>query len=43
MTDTCVFLQNRFKQMLETARKQRTEIATELDNVTAEISTFESS
>ncbi|CAI5708596.1 hypothetical protein KXD40_004875 [Peronospora effusa] len=38
-----IIVKNRFKQMLEAAHKQRTEIATELDNVTAEISTFESS
>ncbi|KAJ8514410.1 hypothetical protein ON010_g18680 [Phytophthora cinnamomi] len=38
-----VSVQNRFKQMLETATKQRTEIAAELDRVNAEIAAFESS
>ncbi|CAH0515380.1 unnamed protein product [Peronospora belbahrii] len=38
-----IIVKNRFKQMLEAALKQRAKIATELDNVTAEISAFESS
>ncbi|KUF76622.1 Transcription initiation factor TFIID subunit 7 [Phytophthora nicotianae] len=38
-----IIVKNRFKQMLETARQQRTEIAAELDKVKAEIADFESS
>lgn len=38
-----IIVKNRFKQMLETARQQRTEIAMELDRVNAEIIAFESS
>ncbi|ETI40851.1 hypothetical protein, variant 6 [Phytophthora nicotianae P1569] len=38
-----IIVKNRFKQMLETARQQRTEIAAELDKVKAEIVDFESS
>ncbi|TDH72522.1 hypothetical protein CCR75_004876 [Bremia lactucae] len=37
-----IIVKNRFKQMLETANHQRTEIARELDKVVAEITTFES-
>jgi hypothetical protein len=33
--------QNRFKQMLETAQKQRAEIAAELDKVQSDIAVFE--
>ncbi|KAG7392915.1 transcription initiation factor TFIID subunit 7 [Phytophthora boehmeriae] len=39
----CLSTQNRFKQMLENARKQRNEISAELDKVQAEIVAFESS
>lgn len=38
-----IIVKNRFKQMLENARKQRGEIAAELDKVQAEITAFESS
>jgi transcription initiation factor TFIID subunit 7 len=38
-----LYVQNRFKQMLETERKRRADIATELDKVKAEITAFESS
>ncbi|KAH7467313.1 hypothetical protein PRIC1_011365 [Phytophthora ramorum] len=38
-----IIVKNRFKQMLETAQKQRDEIASELDKVKAEITAFESS
>ncbi|ETO69527.1 hypothetical protein, variant 3 [Phytophthora nicotianae P1976] len=38
-----IIVKNRFKQMLETARQQRTEITAELDKVKAEIADFESS
>ncbi|KAE9013603.1 hypothetical protein PR003_g14181 [Phytophthora rubi] len=38
-----IIVKNRFKQMLESATKQRTEIAAELDRVNAEIIAFESS
>ncbi|POM80732.1 hypothetical protein PHPALM_1394 [Phytophthora palmivora] len=37
-----IIVKNRFKQMLETARKQRTEIADELEKVKSEIAAFES-
>eukprot|EP00644_Phytophthora_capsici_P001454 jgi/Phyca11/526527/estExt2_fgenesh1_pm.C_PHYCAscaffold_100087 len=38
-----IIVKNRFKQMLETASKQRSEIAAELDKVKQEIAAFESS
>ncbi|KAG3137892.1 hypothetical protein PI124_g6859 [Phytophthora idaei] len=38
-----IIVKNRFKQMLEAARQQRTEIAAELDKAKAEIATFEAS
>ncbi|RLN48194.1 hypothetical protein BBJ29_000289 [Phytophthora kernoviae] len=38
-----IVVKNRFKQMLENARKQRNEIAAEVDKVQAEIVAFESS